>query len=287
MTGLGTMFTGDTAKVRIARAVLTAALRRLLRRPRSAVLVQNVDDRAMIERLGVDADRIELIPGSGVDVDRMTPSPEPAGAGHRRIRRPAGGIEGDTHARRGARAALPARPRHPAADRGPARPRQPGIDLAGRDRSLDQAAQRDASRFRRGHRRAVGVRAHRGTAVPSRGTAVEPAGGGRLRTAADCDRRAGLPGDRASRTSMPCWCRSTTPRRSPTRSIASPLIPSFGSGSAGPAASWSNANSPASVSAATWSALYRRLLDAGSVIGVHCECRHARVKKAASASGPA
>jgi mannose/cellobiose epimerase-like protein (N-acyl-D-glucosamine 2-epimerase family) len=79
MTGLGTMFTSGTAKVRVARAVLTAALRRLLRRPRSAVLVQNVDDRAMIERLGVDADRIELIPGSGVDVDKLAPSPEPAG----------------------------------------------------------------------------------------------------------------------------------------------------------------------------------------------------------------
>jgi glycosyltransferase involved in cell wall biosynthesis len=80
MTGLGTMFTSGTAKVRVARAVLTAALRRMLRRPRSAVLVQNVDDRAMIERLGVDADRIELIPGSGVDVDKLTPAPEPAGA---------------------------------------------------------------------------------------------------------------------------------------------------------------------------------------------------------------
>src|SRR5262245_16070328 len=33
----------------------------------------------MIERLVVAADRIELIPGSGVDVDRLTPSPEPAG----------------------------------------------------------------------------------------------------------------------------------------------------------------------------------------------------------------
>jgi mannose/cellobiose epimerase-like protein (N-acyl-D-glucosamine 2-epimerase family)/glycosyltransferase involved in cell wall biosynthesis len=80
MTGLGTMFTSDTAKVRVTRAVLTAALRRLLRRSRSAVLVQNIDDRAMIERLGVAADRIELIPGSGVDVDRLVPSPEPVGA---------------------------------------------------------------------------------------------------------------------------------------------------------------------------------------------------------------
>ena len=79
MTGLGTMFTSDTAKVRVARAALTVALRHLLGRPRSAVLVQNIDDRAVIERLGVDAGRIALIPGSGVDVDALTPSPEPAG----------------------------------------------------------------------------------------------------------------------------------------------------------------------------------------------------------------
>ena len=41
--------------------------------------MQNIDDRAMIERLRVDAGRIALIPGSGVDVDALTPSPEPAG----------------------------------------------------------------------------------------------------------------------------------------------------------------------------------------------------------------
>ena len=45
----------------------------------SAVLVQNPDDRAEVERLGVAPERIALIPGSGVDTGRMTPSPEPAG----------------------------------------------------------------------------------------------------------------------------------------------------------------------------------------------------------------
>jgi mannose/cellobiose epimerase-like protein (N-acyl-D-glucosamine 2-epimerase family)/glycosyltransferase involved in cell wall biosynthesis len=79
MTGLGTMFISDTAKVRMARAVLTVALRRLLNRSRSAVLVQNLDDRAVIAGLGVDADRIALVPGSGVDIDALTPAPEPAG----------------------------------------------------------------------------------------------------------------------------------------------------------------------------------------------------------------
>jgi glycosyltransferase involved in cell wall biosynthesis len=79
MTGLGTMFISDSAKVRMARAGLTLTLRWLLNRPRSAVLVQNLDDRALIERLGVADDRIALIPGSGVDVDILTPQPEPAG----------------------------------------------------------------------------------------------------------------------------------------------------------------------------------------------------------------
>jgi glycosyltransferase involved in cell wall biosynthesis len=54
-------------------------MRGLLNRPRSAVLVQNSDDRAEIERRGVDAHRIALIPGSGVDTDALKPSPEPAG----------------------------------------------------------------------------------------------------------------------------------------------------------------------------------------------------------------
>jgi glycosyltransferase involved in cell wall biosynthesis len=45
----------------------------------AALLVQNSDDRAEIERLGVEANRIALIPGSGVDTDALKPSPEPAG----------------------------------------------------------------------------------------------------------------------------------------------------------------------------------------------------------------
>src|SRR5262249_59817201 len=78
LPGRGTMFIDDTAKVRIARPPLRLALRGLLNRSRSAVLVQNLDDRAVIERLGVDPARIALIPGSGVDVDALNPSPEPS-----------------------------------------------------------------------------------------------------------------------------------------------------------------------------------------------------------------
>jgi glycosyltransferase involved in cell wall biosynthesis len=41
--------------------------------------VQNLDDRALIERIGVADERIALIAGSGVDVEALTPQPEPAG----------------------------------------------------------------------------------------------------------------------------------------------------------------------------------------------------------------
>jgi glycosyltransferase involved in cell wall biosynthesis len=79
MTGLGTIFISNAAKIRAARMILTPALRSLLSRAGSAVLVQNPDDRAVIEDLGVDPTRIVLIPGSGVDSDVMMPAPEPAG----------------------------------------------------------------------------------------------------------------------------------------------------------------------------------------------------------------
>ena len=78
-TGLGTSFLGNSRKARLAGPVAAVLMRGLLNRPRSAVLVQNSDDRAEIERRGVDAHRIALIPGSGVDTDALKPSPEPAG----------------------------------------------------------------------------------------------------------------------------------------------------------------------------------------------------------------
>jgi glycosyltransferase involved in cell wall biosynthesis len=79
MTGLGTVFIGNSVRVRAARIALRPALRGLLNRGRAAVLVQNPDDRSTIEKLGVDPTRIALIPGSGVDTEVMTPTPEPAG----------------------------------------------------------------------------------------------------------------------------------------------------------------------------------------------------------------
>ncbi|HZP76289.1 MAG TPA: glycosyltransferase family 4 protein [Pseudolabrys sp.] len=79
LAGLGFVFTSKTAKALLARHIARPVLGWLLRRPKSAVLVQNPDDRAAMQSLGVPARQITLIPGSGVDVDVLTPLPEPPG----------------------------------------------------------------------------------------------------------------------------------------------------------------------------------------------------------------
>ncbi len=79
LTGLGSVLAGRSRKARTIRPAVTALLRALLGRGRSRVLVQNLDDQRAIERLGIASDRIALIPGSGVDIDAMTPLPEPGG----------------------------------------------------------------------------------------------------------------------------------------------------------------------------------------------------------------
>jgi len=77
--GLGFAFTSSTAKARAIRAVAAPLMRWLLNRPDTAVLVQNPDDRQAVRGLGVPADAITLIPGSGIDVDQLKPLPEPEG----------------------------------------------------------------------------------------------------------------------------------------------------------------------------------------------------------------
>ena len=79
ITGLGYSFISDSPKARAVRAVIGTLLRLLINRPRSVALVQNPDDRDLLLRLGIAAERIALVPGSGVDVIRLKPMPEPAG----------------------------------------------------------------------------------------------------------------------------------------------------------------------------------------------------------------
>jgi glycosyltransferase involved in cell wall biosynthesis len=79
LTGFGYSFIADTARARILRALIGFMLRLLLNRPGTVALVQNPDDRTSLLALGIAAERIALIPGSGVDTERLQPSPEPAG----------------------------------------------------------------------------------------------------------------------------------------------------------------------------------------------------------------
>jgi len=77
-TGLGFTFASKTARARLLRLLAGVFLGWLLKRPSCTVLVQNLDDRAVIAGFGVPQDRIAMIAGSGVDVDAFTPLPEPA-----------------------------------------------------------------------------------------------------------------------------------------------------------------------------------------------------------------
>ena len=67
--GLGWGFIARGPKAALLRAVLGAALRTLFNRPRTVTVVQNEDDRAALVGLGVRPERLDLIPGSGVDTD--------------------------------------------------------------------------------------------------------------------------------------------------------------------------------------------------------------------------
>lgn len=76
LAGLGFVYTDTSLRGRLLRPLLTVALRLLLDRAGSRLLVQNADDAARFRRL-VAAERIAVIPGSGVDVDAFVPGPEP------------------------------------------------------------------------------------------------------------------------------------------------------------------------------------------------------------------
>ena len=80
MNGLGFPFIGRGGWAGCLRLAALAALRTALDRPGSRVLVQNADDGETFVTAGaVTRDRLALIPGSGVDAARFSPTPEPAG----------------------------------------------------------------------------------------------------------------------------------------------------------------------------------------------------------------
>jgi glycosyltransferase involved in cell wall biosynthesis len=78
VTGLGYVFTEGKGTRRWLRSLVTLFNRLVLRR--TWVIFQNPDDRAIfLENRLVNPRRVALIRGSGVDNQRFTPTPEPAG----------------------------------------------------------------------------------------------------------------------------------------------------------------------------------------------------------------
>ena len=79
LAGLGFGFTSDTFKARFLRLVLAPVVRFLMDNSKSVVLVQNPDDRVVVDKIGISSERIFLVPGSGVDIGLLTPLSEPGG----------------------------------------------------------------------------------------------------------------------------------------------------------------------------------------------------------------
>ncbi|AAU93111.1 glycosyl transferase, group 1 family protein [Methylococcus capsulatus str. Bath] len=80
LTGLGFLFTSDRPSARLLRPLVEAAFRRLLNAPVCRTIVENPDDLRQLTDDGVvEPERIRLIRGSGVDLAKFTPSPEPEG----------------------------------------------------------------------------------------------------------------------------------------------------------------------------------------------------------------
>ncbi|MCX8504937.1 MAG: glycosyltransferase family 4 protein [Beijerinckiaceae bacterium] len=79
IAGLGSGFIGRGFKGKLLKSGLVIALRTLLSRRSSITVVQNADDRAALQSIGVPSDSIRLVAGSGVDTDLLKPLPEPEG----------------------------------------------------------------------------------------------------------------------------------------------------------------------------------------------------------------
>ena len=80
VAGLGWLFTSSGRAVRLLRPVLRWMLARLLNQSHSLTIVQNPEDKALLECSGVSAARLRLIRGAGVDVQifyPVSPPPEP------------------------------------------------------------------------------------------------------------------------------------------------------------------------------------------------------------------
>lgn len=77
LAGMGWLFSSGTGSARWLKPLVRRALGWVLRS--GTVLVQNPDDAQLLVRMGIPEGRIRRIAGSGVDLQRFSPQPEPDG----------------------------------------------------------------------------------------------------------------------------------------------------------------------------------------------------------------
>jgi glycosyltransferase involved in cell wall biosynthesis len=75
LSGLGWLFTSESRLANVLGRGVRFAFRKLLNR--GAVIVQNPDDMKWLRDLGIASSHLHLIRGSGVEVNRFAPTPEP------------------------------------------------------------------------------------------------------------------------------------------------------------------------------------------------------------------
>ena len=80
LAGMGFLFTSTSRTASVLRSAVSRIFRVLLNAGRSVLILQNPDDEAMLVSGGLVApSRVRLIRGSGVDIERFAPTPEPGG----------------------------------------------------------------------------------------------------------------------------------------------------------------------------------------------------------------
>jgi glycosyltransferase involved in cell wall biosynthesis len=78
-TGLGLSFVSDSSGARAFRSLLLPAFGALMKKRHARFMVENADDRRTLVTTGLATeDRVVLIRGSGIDIERYRPLPEPA-----------------------------------------------------------------------------------------------------------------------------------------------------------------------------------------------------------------
>lgn len=81
ITGLGYVYTSESRRAQVLRAIVNILYRAAFRHPNQRVIFQNADNRGALLQAGVlDSEQSVIVPGSGVDVNRFYPAPEPDSA---------------------------------------------------------------------------------------------------------------------------------------------------------------------------------------------------------------